>query len=147
MKHSEIRDELIGQHVELRAMIKRTRGIAEATRVGTASVAELTDSVKKLTDAVRRHNLREEELLRDIIPTADAWGPMRAEVMSNEHVMEHEDLFAALLSVPNASPDKAASVVIGLLDRVIEHMNSEEVAFLSEELLRDDTVTTGHFGG
>lgn len=147
MKLSEIRDELLGQHAELRGMIKRTRLIAEATANGELEIFALHDSVKRLADAVRRHNLCEESLLRDIIPTADAWGPMRAEAMTNEHVEEHEDIYAALLGVPNATPTQAATVVTGLLDRVLDHMRREESAFLSEDVLRDDTVTTGQTGG
>jgi hypothetical protein len=71
--------------------------------------------VRGLTDALRRHNSREEVLLRDI--TVDAWGAARDRVMTEEHVQEHAELYAAIVGIPR-----------------------EEQLFLGEDTLRDDGV-------
>jgi hemerythrin len=110
---------------------------ADRARDGASVVQDLPSAIRLLVDAVRRHNQREEHLLRDLIPTVDAWGQMRAEIMTDEHVHEHNLLHRTLLGTPSelAGPD-----ISQLLDRLIQHMAREEEAFLNERVLRDDVV-------
>lgn len=140
MKASQMRAELCEEHAQLRAMIDVVRRLAARPSQGTAGREALRGAVVQLADALRRHNLREEELLGGIIPTVDAWGPVRAEIMDEEHVAEHEELYAALLG-------QDGQPVESLLDRVLDHMAREEAAFLNEDVLRDDVIVTDYFGG
>jgi hypothetical protein len=106
------------------------------------------DYLVRLADSVRRHNLREEELLRDVIPKVDPWGPARAEIMTDEHVMEHQELYAALADAAAVDdPRELLPRVRGLRERMLDHMAREEKGFLGEETLRDDDVSIDSFGG
>lgn len=143
MTPGEIRTEMLGQHADMRAMIARATTLLGRIRAGEAVRGELRSVLGALADAAGVHNAREEALLRDIIPTVDAWGPARATVMDEQHRLEHQALHAALAS--GIVDDDAATE--DLLARMLRHMEREEEAVLSEEVLRDDTVITNYFGG
>jgi Hemerythrin HHE cation binding domain len=155
MKPSEIRAELLEQHADIRRRIAELRQAFPAT--GDAAREQLDGRLAQLVGLFRKHNAREEELLRDILPTVDAWGPARAETMIEEHAKEHTALYAALLDVgtlpsvtgPGAAPgaDAAEAQLVPLLDRILEHVDHEEKTFLTEEVLRDDGIVRDYFGG
>ena len=98
--------------------------------------------MSRLASALRAHNLCEERLLKGVLVTADAWGPARAEIMDERHAAEHGELHAALV-VTTFNPERVGQ----LLDRLLEHMAYEEQTFLSEDVLRDDTIVIDAFGG
>lgn len=148
MKPTEIRIELLEQHTALRALIDETCRATErwSRREGPREMAR--DYLIRLADGVRRHNLREEELLRDVIPKVNPWGPVRAEIMTDEHVIEHQELYDALANAAAAdNPRELLPTVRGLRERMLEHMAREERSFLGEETLRDDDVSIDSFGG
>ena len=121
-------------------MSERVGQCADSACSGEPVAEELLAAVRALADAVRRHNLREEELLRDLIPAVDAWGHERAEVMTEEHVREHDELYQSLLGTPCTPPEFAGAGVRLLLGELLEHLEHEERAFLNEDVLRDDAV-------
>ena len=129
MNAREIRAELLGQHAEIRALIEEARGGSKTALV-------------RLGDAVRRHNLREEELLGQLLPTLDAWGPVRTAIMLEEHVAEHGELYAVLLDAT-----RGQRAVAELVEHLLEHMAYEEKTLLAEDLLDDSVVTSDSFGG
>ena len=143
MKPSEIRRELLQQHAQIRVMSEVAQTVA---RRGSGP-DELRACVVRLADAMRSHNEREEALLRDLIPSVDAWGTARAAIMTDEHVLEHARLDAALRGIPSASRPLAAAGVIALSHLLREHMDREENAFLCEDVLRDDVVIANQSGG
>ncbi len=147
MTPSEIRTELLTQHAELRAMIRRAASIVAALRRGEPARTELAAALGALAVATHGHNDHEEALLGGIIPTVDAWGPARASVMDAEHRLEHRELQAAFLTNLTGDDESVCRAVDELLGRLVEHMEREEDAFLSEEVLRDDGVITSYFGG
>jgi len=146
MTPSEIRAELLGQHARLRSLIDETRAIAERARQGEAVGDALRDGVARLATAMRDHNAREEELLGGILPTVDAWGPARAEIMDETHRREHDELYEVLLGIRTAPRELAGAGVTALFDRLLEHMAREEKTLLGEDVLKDDTVVV-EFGG
>lgn len=148
MTPGQMRSELLAQHAEMRGMIERARGLTARLRAGEAVRVELQAALGLLADATRAHNEREESLLREVIPTVDAWGPARADVMVEQHGLEHQALHDALRGA--ATGDDVAAVceaTEALLARIVQHMEREEEAFLSEEVLRDDGVNIYYFGG
>lgn len=148
MTPGEMRTELLGQHAEMRSTIQRVLGLVVRMRGGEKVRDELQSTLGALGDAVHAHNEREESLLREVIPTVDAWGPARADVMVEQHHLEHQALHAALLrSGAEIDPEVACASVEALLARILQHMDREEEAFLSEEVLRDDGVAIYYFGG
>lgn len=153
MKPSEIRAELLDQHGEIRQRMVDIRKALEPRPASDAARDELQSRLAQLIGLLRRHNLREEELLRDILPTVDAWGPARATIMMEEHLKEHDALYTALLdtgtlpSTEGPAADAAHAQLLGLMDRIVEHIDHEEKIFLSEEVLRDDGIVRDYFGG
>ncbi len=144
MDTSQIRIQLLGQHADLRALIEQTRVTATRPRQGWPPDAgdDLAARVVRLARALKAHNACEEELLKGLLATVDAWGPARAEIMHERHHAEHEDLHSELL---DASFDPGR--VGHLLDRLLEHMAYEEQAFLNEDVLREDSIVINAFGG
>jgi hypothetical protein len=149
MTPSQIRAELLEQHAGLRSLIGDTRKAAEGVGRGrSAGREELLFRVERLTTALRAHNLREETLLRDVVKNVDAWGPVRVEIMDESHVEEHLELVAALLGTNGASDAEIAGTGVShVLDRLEAHMAREEEVILAENVLRDDGVAIGAFGG
>jgi hemerythrin HHE cation binding domain-containing protein len=147
MKLSDIRTELLEQHRQIRESMATTRDIALRVREGDGENRELHASLIRLADRVRRHNLREEELLGNIIPTIDAWGPVRAAIMTAEHIKEHGRLYTALLGIPATSGETAAVGIVELIALMLDHMDREEATFLNEEVLSDDGVIASQSDG
>jgi iron-sulfur cluster repair protein YtfE (RIC family) len=138
MKPSEVRRELLDQHLRLRIKLKAGRRAADrAARDGTTG--ELHDVLARIADSLRMHNLREEELLREVFLTLGGWGMVRAKVMLDEHVSEHQHLYEALMVVGRHGDPKVASAKAHeLFDRVLRHMAREEKVFLGEDVLSDE---------
>jgi hypothetical protein len=128
-------------------MMDETRILAEGARAGDGHGDELRASLIALSDAVRTHNLREEALLRDVIPSVDAWGPARAAIMTESHVKEHERLFMALVGFRSAPIELAGVGIISLMALLRDHMDHEESVFLREDVLRDDIVVSDQSDG
>jgi Hemerythrin HHE cation binding domain len=145
---SEIRDQLLGEHADLRAQIEGVRAVMDRWKDGAASQSDARGHLAVLANALRTHNLREEKALGGLVRAADAWGGVRAEIMSEEHFHEHADLFVALSStVVAVEPSAWRGLVDRLLAHVLDHLAREERAFLNEDVLCDDSVVTGYAGG
>ena len=135
---SEIRIELVGQHRELRRLAEQARRAAERLGQGDrAAGSEMQWSLSQLAEALGAHNAREAELLGDLIPTIDAWGPVRASLMSAHHREEHDALQAALGEAIDAGT-AAAALVAAVAERLLRHMDDEEREILDPRVLRDD---------
>jgi hypothetical protein len=147
MKPSDIRGELLQQHAQIRIIMEVMRTIAKGVRVGMAGRSDLQGCLVRLSDALRTHNRREDALLRDLIPSIDAWGPARASIMAEEHEREHARLDAALSGIPYTSVQFAAAGIVALVDLIRQHMDREEASFLGEDVLRDDVVVANQSDG
>lgn len=124
------------------------RALAERSVKGEDVRDPLHHALVHLASLLRAHNQREEELMKDVFPTLDAWGPIRKEIMLEEHVEEHQQVVDALMTASSA-PDavEAAKKTIKLFDRLLGHMAREEKVFLSEDVLSDEGVPPDWFGG
>ena len=145
MKPSEIRGELLRQHAQIRIMMDVTLTIAKGARLGAPGRGDLQGCLVRLADALRTHNQREEALLRDIIPSVDAWGPARAAIMTEEQrtrsARRRASGYPVHASRVRSRGDRRA------VDLIRQHMDREEAAFLGEDVLRDDIVVTNQSGG
>jgi hypothetical protein len=141
MNAAEIRDELLSQHANLRQIIDEVHRSAGVGSAGAGTDVEVAAHVVRLARMLREHNRREEALLRGVLGSVDAWGPVREEIMNEEHVAEHEELGAALCSA-TAGPGvgMTGAALIDLLERVLEHMAREERIFLDADVLREDAI-------
>ena len=148
MNRNEIRSELLEQHAKLRVMVEAARRSVGHADESEAGRDELRACMDHLSLGLRAHNGREEELLRGILLTVDAWGPVRAEIMGERHLAEHAELSAILVDAKATSDTAIADGGLVLaLDRLLEHMSREEKAFLGEDVLRDDNIDVDQFSG
>ena len=150
MKLSEIRADLLREHGGISATLREAASAAKRWQSGQDARDELHVCLGRLLEQLRAHNTHEEEALRDILPTVDAWGKARAERMLSEHVVEHAALQKAILDASTAADfEVAVRAVLQLVEQLTEHMTLEEKAFLSADLLNDDETVppTDSFGG
>ena len=128
MANLPTRDDLIGQHAALRALL------ADATREARRLRAEedgaersFALAIVALRKGLAAHNDAEEALLTPLLATQDRAGVLRAQRMLEEHGAEHA-LFVRLL-------DRTLLVVAAKMDALAEdleaHMQAEERTFLS----------------
>lgn len=127
-------EELMAQHASLRVLMDRCDDLAdEVDRTGEPPL-QLTREVAKLRLAFDSHNKFEEELLRPVLLSQDAFGEVRIEQMVSSHVDEHRSIRTRLHSwVTEELRDVIASLRA--------HLDAEERYFLSARVLRDDVVT------
>lgn len=141
MKPSEIRDELITQHRGLRTRIDEARLASARWARGEASQSHVRDALAELAEALREHNLHEERALRQLIRSMDAAATAREEMMDDEHVREHRDIFDRLIRVGSAAtPGEAGRELESFCSRVLAHMTWEEKAFLNNSVLQDEAA-------
>lgn len=139
MKLSEIRADLLREHGGLSATLHEAASAARRWQSGQDARSELHGCLGRLLEQLRAHNTNEQELLRDILPTIDAWGKARAEKMLSEHIVEHAALQKTLIDASTAADvEVAVRAVLQLVEQLTEHMAFEEKAFLGADLLNDD---------
>jgi hypothetical protein len=148
MSLDEIRTMLLQQHAALRANIEHARRGATLWEQGHWSRGEMQECLVQLADELRAHNACEERALRDVIPTIDAWGGARADVMTEVHLDEHRNLCAGLIGATISGDARSGSAsILLLLDAMLDHMKQEENIFLSPDVLTDDVGVSDYFGG
>lgn len=149
MKLSEIRADLLREHGVLSATLHETASAAKRWQAGQDARNELHGCLGRLLEQLRAHNIHEEELLRDIVPTIDAWGKARAEKMLSEHHIEHAALQQTLIDASTtADVEVAVRAVLDFVEELTEHIALEEKAFLGTDILNDETVPPNDsFGG
>jgi len=143
-----IRIMLLAQHENIRRRIEKIRKLVELWRKRERTRDDLEESLRNLADEVTSHNRCEEDLLGEIIPTIDAWGPLRAEAMLDAHIAEHRELGRELVAAAaETDAETGATRISAMLKGLLEHMDHEERTFLSENLLTDSLASRDSFGG
>jgi hemerythrin-like domain-containing protein len=130
---SEALAELLRQHEALRAIADTCEQLADEVDAGRGEVGTLVREVAKLRAAFTVHNQFEEQVLRPILATIDAFGEVRIDRMVADHVVEHRAL-ASQLDAPTAA-------LRATLETLRAHLAAEERYFLSARVLKDDIVS------
>lgn len=140
MKNSERRTILRNQHAHLRTTIERARDAARNALEQRGVAGELQAAVSALQKELFGHLADEEKLLEPILPTIDAWGAVRLDLLRAEHA--HQRAVLAVLTGHQAWP--AGPVVAGrtlaLCDDLLTDMEFEERELINEKVLRDDLI-------
>jgi hypothetical protein len=140
MDLSIIRERLIDQHHALRQHIAN---LFSLTVIDTQGEIDFRVGLAELSDELARHNREEERLLSGVVPTLDAWGPVRKRLMDEHHAREHEAQLKALRSIVDTKPlktDMSAAIHLArrCLGEILKHMDREEREILHPDVLRDD---------
>jgi len=137
---SEVRAALLAKHGRLRIMLAVIDRLASEVLAGRKIVTVLEIAVGNLRDELQIHQEAEERALESVLPTIDAWGPVRSAQMLRQHAAEHAELAAGLAEARGEALARAWPTAAA---RLRKHMDDEERGFLSGEVLRDDVVTVG----
>ena len=140
---TELREVLLEQHAELRRLAGTAAALAERARAGGEALIELRALLGRLGEAVEAHNAFEERQLAAILPTIDAWGPVRRDLMGSLHVEEHASILRAVADARGADGAPAVAATLAVIAEMTAHMEREENAFLRPDVLRDDIITSG----
>jgi hemerythrin-like domain-containing protein len=143
MDPSEVRDNVLRDHVALRGMLDRIEHLAGAVDAGEPwRVAELRVCAEGLLEALESHMGWEDRYLAPALRDADAWGEEREARLRRDHVEQREVLRDALERLRDTARP-ALLVAHNLLELVAllrEDMDEEERALLGPDVLRDDVI-------
>jgi hypothetical protein len=147
MSANTIRRELLAEHAQLRGRIDEVRSAAFRLR-GRERRLALRSAVDRLARELHDHTQNEETLLRGLLRRADAWGPVREEIMDERHIAEHRELAAAAVeAIVMSDTSSETGVLSAILDRIVAHMAMEEIVILGEDVLGDDAKVSDQFTG
>ena len=148
MKPSEVRARVLDEHVQIRALLAEVESFAQRALNGDAyDGAQLRAKTIELYTRLDAHLSLEDALLYPAIRDADAWGPLRAEQMKEEHARQR----AVLTELADLEWRGDTPVLVGALRSVArdirEDMCREERELLNPELLRDDVISIAQNSG
>ena len=140
MKNAERRTILRSQHVRLRTVVETARNAARNTLAQRGAAGELQTAVTALQTELLAHLAEEERLLEPILPTIDAWGAVRLDLLRAEHA--HQRAVLAVLTGNSAWPagPVVAARTLALCDDLLTDMEFEERELINERVLRDDVI-------
>lgn len=149
MRFSEIRQLLIEEHRHIRSLAAAVSDAAHHVLAGDpAADATMREGLDRLERALGAHNVHEDTLLRDIVPTIDAWGKLRESLLTESHAHEHAALTASIGECRRSSdPHVTAAQVTALVTRMLGHMDAEEREILHPDILRDDVIAISGVSG
>jgi hypothetical protein len=144
----DIRDELLARHAEMRAAVNDIQVAVERVRSGNGPPEELQTALADLADALRVHCAHEDDVLREVLRNADAWGDARVEVLDNEHAHERGELDDAVVESGLADDvERLVAITLRCVARLLEHFAREERFALAEDVLCDGIVARNSFCG
>lgn len=146
MKPSEIRAMILGDHAELRALLRDIDANLDRADDPLART-RLPEQLTHFYAAFLRHIEHEEQILEPVLADIDNWGPVRIERMDAEHAEQRAQI--GRLSSLRPSPDVRSYVeqIRSFLRAIRADMDEEERECLNPNVLRDDTINIDSFGG
>jgi len=148
MKPSEVRSLVLAEHVELRKRLAEIDAITSHILAGLESgERNLREKVGQLCVLLERHLALEETTLLPAIHDIDAWGPVRADHLRQEHQAQRAALVRLDRICAQAAIVELARTAQTFGRTLLEDMKLEEQELLNSTLLRDDLVTIDQFLG
>ena len=142
LRPSKVRRIVLDEHKEIRKQMTEIERLAVAK-----DLVGLSHAVLVFQKTFKAHLLHEEAILWPILEAVDSWGPVRIEKMSKEH-QEQRQMIENLSNLKKAgSVNDMIKVIRDLMVILTADMTAEESEFLNPEIMRDDVVSVGHFGG
>jgi iron-sulfur cluster repair protein YtfE (RIC family) len=141
MKPTEVRARVLEQHAALREALSGIEGVASAGLAGEARFgSELRARVNRLVEQVEAHLSMEEEVLLPVLREIDAWGPVRAERLIEEHEAQRAGLERLRALEQGDNQAEFTRAVLAMIWTLLGDMRQEEHDILKDELLRDDVI-------
>jgi Hemerythrin HHE cation binding domain len=132
------RDQVLEQHVELRAFLHRViaHGAPERSEASELDAVRLRTAALELGQRFRAHLVFEAEVLKPVFAVLDAWGPERIRDLENEHARQRKDLDALLERFESGEDlERLAGALRSLAVDLLQDMEEEEQGCLRASLL------------
>ena len=145
---SKVRALLRAQHEELRQLVMEADRLARQVQQGhTSQVEPMRATALLVATALNAHIDAEERLALPYLRDLDAWGPVRAQRLLEEH--EGQRAAIAVLTQLEERGDCAelARGLRALVQTLLDDMRLEDRELLSESVLRDDLVSIDQTDG
>lgn len=141
MNPSELRARVLAEHVQLRKLLSEVIGVATRALAGEkTNPARLHAKARQLRAALLAHIDMEDKLLYPAILDLDAWGPVRADRMKQEHAEQRAALARFAAVEWRVTTVELARALDELGNHILEDMHREEQELLDPDLLRDDVI-------
>ena len=143
MKPSEVRRQVLADHVTVRGMLLSIESLAQQVIAGERNLAgALRFEGEGLLAFLRNHMSWEDRYLAPALRAADSWGAERAEQLESDHLEQRQLLQHALETIEDESrpPALVARNLLDLVQLLREDIEDEETTLLDERVLRDDVV-------
>jgi hypothetical protein len=130
---SLVRDQILGQHIELRGLLVRV--IADATpghpHRRDVDSSRLATAARELCARFKAHLAFENEELARVFAALDSWGPERVRALHDEHFRQRQELDALLAKLEaGCDAEELALEVRELAARFTRDMEDEEAGCL-----------------
>ena len=138
---SVVRKIILDEH----ELIKKKLEAIEAL-LGKKQDQALKNAVDEFGHYFLKHLATEEKYLRPALTTIDAWGPVRAEQLAQEHIEQTRELkrLSSLVQEKRfAEYEKEIKLFVQAVYKDIEQENKD---FLNADVLKDDLITAGNCG-
>jgi hypothetical protein len=142
------RETILEDHAALRRLMANLLDAAAEALVDEKAIGRARELLIELAVTLEEHLTFEEDLLAPLLATADAWGPLRAVRLVDEHGQQRAAL-TALLEDSRSGVRTTADLVdeIGWFVRGLERdMDAEERTLLTDLALGMDATLTEPIG-
>jgi Hemerythrin HHE cation binding domain len=131
---SLVRDQILGQHIELRDLLAQV--IADVTPAHPArrdaDPLQLATTARELCARFKAHLAFENEELARVFAALDSWGPERVRALHEEHLRQRQELDALLMKMEGGcEAEELALELRELATRLARDMEEEEAGCLS----------------
>jgi hypothetical protein len=140
---SLVRDQILGQHIELRGLLVQV--IADATpghpdRRAVES-PQLMTTARELCARFKAHLVFENEELARVFAALDSWGPERVRALHDEHFRQRQELDALLAKLEaGCDAEELALEIRELATRLSRDMEDEEAGCLSDSSMSANSL-------
>jgi hemerythrin len=145
----ELRQQLIAQHADLRALLRRVDALCKKLEKSRAAGAkdQLRSALVELEERASRHVLFEDDLLAPVLQDVDAWGPLRAAQLEKVHRAQHDGLIKRVAEAGEAKTLKDLSrIARETAHDLAVHIDAEEKQFITAKLLTDSPINVDFTG-
>ena len=148
MNPSQLRKNILSEHVVLRGKLSEVEGILRRVAQGEPTDdAQLRGQVQQFVKAFLAHIEMENATLVPMLQGIDAWGQIRAEQVARDHDWQKAALTRLADEAKLGSTAEIARMLETVAKQIRDDIEHEEETVLSPNLLRDDPIAIDQADG
>lgn len=144
----EVRSRVLADHAILRSLSRTLVAVAREAVCDDKQKPYLRGVLAQLATELEVHLQYEEKELIPILRDADAWGPVRVDIIAEEHA-EQRSLLKALLDDAEGvrTLDELTAELVAFADSFERDMADEEERLLNTDALGEEYIILGQTDG